>query len=113
MSVYKEGGKQNMKKTEECIRCGGKGKVKGLIFRRVCPTCLGSGSVPKPTIRITPIPMAAEALEEDRASTFEVLCHSQGLGRDLFAEEMLSNILQNESGSKNKQRFAKIPFSTV
>jgi DnaJ-class molecular chaperone len=94
-----------MKKTEECIRCGGGGKIKGLIFRRVCPTCLGSGSVPKPTIRITPIPMAAKALEEDRASTSEVLCHSQGLGRDLFAEELLSKILQNESDSKNRLHF--------
>jgi DnaJ-class molecular chaperone len=94
-----------MKKTEECIRCGGGGKIKGLIFRRVCPTCLGSGSVPKPTIRITPIPMAAKALEEDRTSTFEVLCHSQGLGRDLFAEELLSNIFENESDSKNRLHF--------
>ena len=107
-----------MKKTEECIRCGGKGEIKGLIFKRVCPTCLGSGSVPKPTIKITPIritliPMAAKALEEDRASTFEVLCHSQGVGRDLIAEELLSNILENESDSKNKQRFAETPFSTV
>jgi len=102
-----------MKKTEECIRCGGRGKIKGLIFKRVCSTCLGSGSVPKPTIRITRIPMAAEALEEDRASTFEVLCHSQGLGRDLFSEEQLSNILENESHSKNKQRLAKTPFSSV
>ena len=113
MRVHKEGGKQGMKKAEECIRCRGRGKIKGLIFKRICPTCLGSGSVPKPTIRITPIPMTAKALEEDRASTFEVLCHSQGLGRDLFAKELLSNILENESDSKNKQRFAKPPFSTV
>jgi len=102
-----------MKETEECIRCEGRGKIKGLIFKRVCPTCLGNGSVPKPTIRIRPMPMAANALEEDRASTFEVLCHSQGLGRDLFAEELLSNIFENESDSKNKQRFAKTPLSTV
>ena len=91
-----------MMETEECIRCGGTGKIKGFVFKRVCPICLGSGSVLKPTITITPIPMEAKALEEDRASTSEVLCHSQDPGPDLFAEELVSNILQSETDSKNK-----------
>jgi hypothetical protein len=46
--------------------------------------------------------MEAKALEEDRASTSEVLCHSQDPGPDLFAEQLVSNILQSETDSKNK-----------